>query len=141
MSEERPELSRKLRTSGKSFYSLVSAKSGHVSHWSRDSETAGFFDFANILRLSLSRRNTQIIDKITNFWRLVFASINCLLATLCNSLITIRENHWLLRIVWSFSESVSEYKSVSNMCLYNNSWIIKSMRKQYCANFWVNYLR
>ena len=99
MSEERSELSRKWRTSGKFFYTLVNAKSGHVSHWSRDSETAGIFDFARYTQVVVISEKHPNYRQITNFWRLVFASINCLLATLCNSLITIRENHWLLRII------------------------------------------
>ena len=62
----------------------------------------------------------RIIGKMTNVWRLVFLSIIWLLATLCNTLITFRENHWLLRLIWRFSESVSEYESVFRICL----WII-----------------
>ena len=52
---------------------------------------------------------------MTDFWRLVFPSIIWSLATLCDTLITIRENHWLLRLTWRFSESVSEYESVFRM--------------------------
>ena len=62
----------------------------------------------------------QIIDKMTNFWRLVFSSIIWLLATLCNTLIRIRENHWFLRLISRFSESVSEYESAFEICV----WII-----------------
>ena len=42
------------------------------------------------------------------------------LATLCDTLITFRENHWLLRLIWRFSESVSEYESVFRIFV----WII-----------------
>ena len=54
----------------------------------------------------------RIINKMTNFWRLVFPSIIWLLATLCDVVMKIRENQWLLRLISSFSESVSEYESV-----------------------------
>ena len=56
-----------------------------------------------------------IIGKMTDFWRLVFSSIISLLATRCDTLITVRENHWLLRVIWSFSESMTEYESVFRM--------------------------
>ena len=62
----------------------------------------------------------RIIDKMTNFWRLVFASIIWLLATLCNTLIRIREKHCFLRVILSFSESASENESVFWICV----WII-----------------
>ena len=53
------------------------------------------------------------IDKMTNFWWLVSSSIIWSLATLCDTSIRIRENHWLLRLIRpSFSESLSEYESV-----------------------------
>ena len=58
-----------------------------------------------------------IIGKMTDFWRLVFSSIISLLATRCDTLITVRENHWLLRVIWSFSESMTEYESVFRMCV------------------------
>ena len=59
---------------------------------------------------------------MTDFWRLVFPSIIWSLATLCDTLITIRENHWLLRLIWRFSESVFRmWICVSNVCLNNNS--------------------
>ena len=67
---------------------------------------------------------------MTNFWRLVFSSINWLLPTLFDTLITIRENHWLLRIIWRFSEYVSEYESVFRICV----WIIIHKRK-WCLTF------
>ena len=73
----------------------------------------------------------RIIDKMTNFWRLVFLSINWLLATLCDTLITIRENHWLLRIMWRFSKSVSECESVLRICVWliiHTHFPIKSFR-------------
>ena len=59
----------------------------------------------------------RIIDKMTNFWRLVFLPIIWLWTTLCNTSIRIRENHWLLRLKSSFSESVSEYESVFRICV------------------------
>ena len=55
---------------------------------------------------------------MTDFWRLVFSSIIWSLATLYDTLITLRENHWLLRLIWRFSESVSEYESVFQMCVW-----------------------
>ena len=57
---------------------------------------------------------------MTDFWRLVFPSIIWSLATLSDTLITFRENHWLLRLIWRFSESVFEYESVFRICV----WII-----------------
>ena len=74
----------------------------------------------------------RIIGKMTNVWRLVFLSIIWLLATLCNTLITFRENHWLLRLIWRFSESVSEYESVFRTCVWimihqNNKCLITVM--------------
>ena len=51
---------------------------------------------------------------MTDFWRLVFLSIVWSLGTLCVTLITFRENHCLLR----FSESVSEYESVFQICVW-----------------------
>ena len=42
------------------------------------------------------------------------------LTTLCDTLITFRENHWLLRLIWRFYESVSEYESVFQIGV----WII-----------------
>ena len=63
---------------------------------------------------------SRIIDKMTNFWRLVFLPIIWLWATLCDTSIRIRENHGLLRLKSSFSESMSEYESVFRICV----WII-----------------
>ena len=63
---------------------------------------------------------SRIIVKMTDFWRLVFPSRSWSLATLCDTLITFSENHWLLRLIWRFSESVSEYESVFGICV----WII-----------------
>ena len=57
---------------------------------------------------------------MTDFWRLVFPARIWSLATLCDTLITFGENHWLLRLIWRFSESVSEYESVFRICV----WII-----------------
>ena len=59
----------------------------------------------------------RIIDKMTDFWRLVSPSIIWSSVTLCDTLITIRENYWLLRLIWRLSESVSEYESVFRMCV------------------------
>ena len=52
------------------------------------------------------KETPRIINKMTNFWRLVFSSIIWLLAILCDTLIRIWGNRWLLRLQWSFSESV-----------------------------------
>ena len=60
----------------------------------------------------------RIIVKMMNFWRLFFLSINWLLATLCDTLITIRESHCLLRIIWSFSKPVSDHKCVFRICIW-----------------------
>ena len=57
---------------------------------------------------------------MTDFWRLVFPSKIWSLATLCDTLITIRVSHWLLRLIWRFSESESQYESVFWICV----WII-----------------
>lgn len=57
-------------------------------------------------------------DIMTNFQRLVFWSIIWLLATVCDTLIAIRENHWLLRIIWTFSKSMSEYEPVFPICVW-----------------------
>ena len=52
------------------------------------------------------------------FLETCFLSITWSLATLCDTSIRIRENHWLLRlIISSFSESVSEYESVFEICV------------------------
>ena len=59
-----------------------------------------------------------IIGKMTDFWRLAFSSIIWSLATLCDTLITFRENHWLVRLIWRFSESVFEYESVFRICVW-----------------------
>ena len=51
-------------------------------------------------------------DKMPNFQRLIFSSISWLLATLYNTLTTVRENFWLLRLIRRFLESVSDNESV-----------------------------
>ena len=57
---------------------------------------------------------------MTDFWRLIFPSIIWTLATVCDTLITFREKLWLLRLIWRFSGSVSEYEPVFRVCV----WII-----------------
>ena len=77
------------------------------------------FYFGSVTQVGvMSEKRPQIIGKMTDFWRVIFSSIIWLLATLCDTLKTIRKNHWLLRIIWSFSESVSEYKSVFRICVW-----------------------
>ena len=76
---------------------------------------------------------SRIIVKMTDFWRLLFPSRSWSLATLCDTLITFREYHLLLRLIWRFSESVSEYESVFGICV----WIIIYKRKLwYRKIFW-----
>ena len=100
-------------------------------HWSRWLRQYNFFLFWKFHLVWCDVGETpRIIEKMTNFWRLVFSSINWLLATLFDTLITIRENHWLLRIIWRFSEYVSEYESVFRICV----WIIIHKRK-WCLTF------
>ena len=43
-----------------------------------------------------------------------------MLATLYHTLMTIRQNHWVLGIIWSFSKSASDYDSAFWICV----WII-----------------
>ena len=47
-------------------------------------------------------------------------SINWLLTTPCDTLIKLGENHLLLRVIWRFYKSASEYESVFRIC----AWII-----------------
>ena len=61
---------------------------------------------------------------MTNFWRLVFLSIIWSWARLCDTLVRIREDHWLLRLILSFSESMSEYESVFRTCVWIISHVI-----------------
>ena len=57
---------------------------------------------------------------MTNFKRFIFLSIIWLLSTFCEPLITIRKNHWLVEVIYSFFESASEYESVFQLYV----WII-----------------
>ena len=58
MSEERPKLSRKRRTSGKTFWILANAKSvqikvpEYLGHWLRDSEVVSPFILKVLLRVA-----------------------------------------------------------------------------------------
>ena len=79
-------------------------------HCSLDSEVFYFGSFTEFDVMS---------EECLEFW-LVFPSIIWSLATLCDTLITFRKNHWLLKVIWRFSESVSEYESVFRICV----WII-----------------
>ena len=77
------------------------------------------FYFGSVTQVGVMlEKRPQIIGKMTDFWRVIFSSIILLLATLCDTWKTNRKNHWLLRIIWSFSESVSEYKSVFRICVW-----------------------
>ena len=68
-------------------------------HCSRDSEVIG----SDILEVYLASCHVEetplIIAKMTDFWRLIFPSITLSLATVCDTLTTIRENHWWLRLI------------------------------------------
>ena len=68
-------------------------------HCSRDSEVIG----SGILEVYLASCHVEetplIIAKMTDFWRLIFPSIILSLATVCDTLTTIRENHWWLRLI------------------------------------------
>ena len=78
----------------------------YLWHWSRVSEIIPSDNLNFYSGCRYVGETCSIIDKMTNFWRLVFSSIILLLATICDTLIRIRENHWLLRLMSSFSESV-----------------------------------
>ena len=64
--------------------------------------------FRSFFRVMVSDKHPKISTK----WRIS--------VTLYGILITVWENHWLLRITWSFFKSVSEYESVFRICV----WII-----------------
>ena len=52
-----------------------------------------------LLRISLCQRNAPNYRENVEFLELVFLQIIWLLATLCcDTLVTFRENHWLLRV-------------------------------------------
>ena len=70
--------------------------------------------------MSLCLRNTPNYRQNGEFLGTCFLSIIWFLATLCDTLIRIRENHQLLRLIPSFFESVSEYESVFRISV----WII-----------------
>ena len=71
----------------------------YLGHWSRDSEIISSDILQVSLRLSLCQRNAPNYRPNNEFLEGFFWSINWLLATFCDTLITIRENHWLLRII------------------------------------------
>ena len=89
-------------------------------HCSRDSEIIASDILEVLLSLSSCRRNVPNYRQNDGLLETCFTVNICSLATLCDILITIRENHWLLRLIWRFSESMSEYESVFRICV----WII-----------------
>ena len=73
----------------------------------------------------------QIIDKMTNFWRFVFSSINWWLRTFFGTLIKIRENHWFCKDNMKFFRiCVWIWICVLNMWLNNSSYIFIIQRKK-----------
>ena len=89
-------------------------------HCSRDSEIIGSNILEVFMSLSLCRRNAPNYWQNDGLLETFFPSIIWSLVTLCDTLITFRENYWLLRLIWRFSKSVSEYESVFWIC----AWII-----------------
>ena len=62
--------------------------------------------FRSFFRVLVSDKHPKILTK----WRIS--------VTFYGILITVWENHWLLRITWSFFKSVSEYESVFRICVW-----------------------
>ena len=115
--------------------------------WLRNYKLFYLGSFTHVVVMSDER------PELSTKWRIsrVFLSINLLLATLCDTLIKIWENDWFLRLIWSFSEFVSENKFVFRICLWiiihGNIWSVnldKNTNRQifqsdFCILFYVYY--
>ena len=83
--------------------------------WLRTYRLWYFRSFTELV--AMSEKRPELWAKWGTFGDLFFRQS---LATLCDTLIIFREKHWLLRLIWRFSESLSEYESVFQICV----WII-----------------
>ena len=99
----------------------------HFKVWNMKYEVSNYENLENEEGRSYTGSNRGIRNSNKALWKMDRE----IRLGLDDTFITIRENHWLLRVIWSFLKSTSEYESVFRICAWIIIHYLNSSRLEY----------